>query len=78
MDILDQPSWRLLQAPLDGEGYRLVSELLAEPDTCQGCGVLGRMYQHGTHATTYRDSPIRGHQVASWSTLGGTSAAIAA
>ena len=30
MDILDLPGWRLLAAPLDGEGYRL-----AEPDTCQ-------------------------------------------
>lgn len=63
MDILDLPGWRLLEAPLDGEGYRLVAEFLAEPDTCQGCGVIGRMYRHGTHATTYRDSPIRGHQV---------------
>ena len=63
MDILDLPGWRLLEAPLDGEGYRLVAEFLAEPDTCQRCGVIGRLYRHGTHATTYRDSPIRGHQV---------------
>ena len=33
MDILDLPGWRLLEAPLDGEGYRLVAEFLAEPDT---------------------------------------------
>jgi transposase len=63
MDILDMPGGRLLEAPLDGEGYRLVAEFLSEPDACQGCGAIGRMYRHGTHATTYRDSPIRGHQV---------------
>lgn len=40
MDILDLPGWRLLEAPLDGEGYRLVAEFLAEPDTCQRCGVI--------------------------------------
>jgi hypothetical protein len=26
MDILDLPGWRLLEAPLDAEGYRLAAE----------------------------------------------------
>lgn len=53
MDILDLPGWRLLEAPLDGDGYRLVAEFLAEPDTCQRCGVIGRLYRHGTHAARW-------------------------
>lgn len=34
-----------------------------EPDTCRNCGVIGRLYRHGTCKTTFRDSPIRGSSV---------------
>lgn len=62
-DLLDLPGFRLLEAPLDADGYRMSAEFLADPDACQRCGVIGRLYRHGTHATTYRDAPIRGHKV---------------
>lgn len=62
-DILDLPGWAVLSKRLDGPVYSLESEYSIEPDACQKCGVIGRLYRHGTKETTYRDSPIRGHAV---------------
>jgi transposase len=32
-----------------------------QPAACQKCGVLDRLYKHGTKDTIYRDNPIRVH-----------------
>lgn len=62
-DILDLPGWRVLSKRLDGDEYELEAEYGPQPEACQKCGVIGRLYRHGTKPVTYRDSPIRGHTV---------------
>jgi transposase len=60
-DILDLPGWALIARHLDGHEYELEAEYTVQPTACQKCGVLDRLYRHGTKETVYRDSPIRGH-----------------
>ncbi|MDE1919000.1 MAG: transposase family protein [Sphingomonadales bacterium] len=60
-DILDLPGWTLIARHLDGHEYELEAEYTVQPTACQKCGVVGRLYRHGTKETVYRDSPIRGH-----------------
>jgi transposase len=60
-DILDLPDWTLIRRTLDGHEYELEAEYTVKPTACQKCGVLDRLYRHGTKDTIYRDSPIRGH-----------------
>jgi transposase len=60
-DILDLPGWTVLGKRLDGAEYELEAEYTVQPAACQKCGVLDRLYKHGTKLTTFRDSPIRGH-----------------
>lgn len=64
MDILDLPGWMAQgrTETVDGE-YELKAAYEGEPDACTKCGVVGRLYGHGTKLKTYRDSPIRGHAV---------------
>lgn len=62
-DILDLAGWTVLGKRLDGFEYELEAEYTVQPTACQKCGVIGRLYKHGTKPTTYRDSPIRGHAV---------------
>ena len=62
-DILDLPGWAVIGKREDVHEYEIEAEFMAEPEACNRCGVIGRLYRHGTHATTYRDSPIRGHTV---------------
>lgn len=63
MDILDLEGWVVLSKRLDGAEYELEAEYTVQPDACQKCGVIGRLYRHGTKEVNYRDSPIRGHAV---------------
>lgn len=60
-DILDLPGWTVLAKRLDGAEYELEAEYTVQPAACQKCGVLDWLYKHSTKATTFRDSPIRGH-----------------
>ena len=60
-DILDLPGWTVLAKRLEDHEYELEAEYTVKPTACQKCGVLDRLYRHGTKDTIYRDSPIRGH-----------------
>ncbi|MEY5099125.1 MAG: Burkholderia virus Bcep22, partial [Pseudomonadota bacterium] len=60
-DILDLPGWTVLAKRLEDREYELEAEYTVKPTACQKCGVLDRLYRHGTKDTIYRDSPIRGH-----------------
>ena len=60
-DILDLPGWTVLNKRLDAQEYELEAEYTVQPTACQKCGVVDRLYRHGTKDTIYRDSPIRGH-----------------
>lgn len=62
-DILDLPGWTVLGKRLEDGEYELEAEYTVQPEACQKCGVLGRLYKHGSKVVTYRDSPIRGHTV---------------
>jgi transposase len=62
-DILDMDGWTVLSTRLDGAEYELECEYLPQPTACQKCGVIGRLYRHGTKDVIYRDSPIRGRTV---------------
>ena len=55
-DILDLPGWTVLGKRLDGAEYELEAEYTVQPAACQKCGVLDRLYKHGTKATTFRTS----------------------
>jgi len=60
-DILDLPGWTVLAKRLEDHEYELEAEYTVKPTACQKCGVVDRLYRHGTKDTIYRDSPIRGH-----------------
>lgn len=62
-DILDLPGWTVLGKRLEDGEYELEAEYTVQPEACQKCGTIGRLYKHGTKTVTYRDSPIRGHTV---------------
>mgnify|MGYP000901888464 FL=1 len=47
-DILDLPGWTVLAKRLDGHEYELEAEYTVKPTVCQKCGVLDRLYRHGT------------------------------
>lgn len=62
-DILDLLGWRVTDKRLVGDEYELEVSYEQQPDACQKCGVIGRLYKHGQKPVTYRDSPIRGRPV---------------
>lgn len=62
-DILDLPGWAVSSKRLADNEYELEVTYETQPDTCQKCGVIGRLYKHGQKTVTYRDSPIRGRPV---------------
>ncbi len=60
-DILDLDGWTVLSKRRADHKYELEAEYTVQPTACQKCGVVGRLYRHGTKETSYLDSPIRGH-----------------
>lgn len=62
-DILNLPDWEAIATKQDGTEYIIEAEYAIQPKACQKCGVIGKLYKHGTKATSYRDSPIRGAPV---------------
>lgn len=62
-DILDLPGWTVLNKTLDQDGYLIEAEFTEQPNACQKCGVIDRLYLHGPKPVIYRDSPIRGNAV---------------
>lgn len=59
-DILDLPGWRVISSEQDQDTYTIEAEYEAPLEACTKCGVIGRLYRHGTKPVTYRDAPIRG------------------
>ena len=59
-DILDLPGWTVLAKRLDGTEYELEAEYTVQPDACQKCGTIGRLYKHGTKTVTYRGMMFTG------------------
>lgn len=59
-DILDLDGWTVLGKTTEKGVDILHAEYRPEPTTCQKCGVIGRLYKHGTNPVTYLDAPNRG------------------
>jgi len=62
-DILDLPDWSVISSHQDGDTYTIEAEYTKPLEACTKCGVIGRLYRHGTKPVTYRDAPIRGCHV---------------
>lgn len=62
-DILDLPGWKVLDSKQDQDTYIIEAEYETPLEACTKCGVIGRLYRHGTKPVTYRDAPIRGCHV---------------
>ena len=62
-DILDLPGWRVISSEQDQDTYTIEAEYETPLEACTKCGVIGRLYRHGTKPVTYRDAPIRGCHV---------------
>ena len=60
-DILDLADWTILDKRMEDRKYVFEAEYTIQPKACQKCGVIGRLYKHGSKQATYLDSPIRGH-----------------
>lgn len=48
---------------VEGNVKSFLVECMTTLDACPKCGVIGRMYKHGTSDVTYQDAPSYGHQV---------------
>lgn len=59
-DILDLPDWKVIDSNQVGSSYQIEAEYTKPLEACTKCGVIGRLYRHGTKPVTYRDAPIRG------------------
>lgn len=59
-DILDLPGWKVISSEQDQDTYTIEAEYETPLEACTKCGVIGRLYRHGTKPVTYRDAPIRG------------------
>lgn len=62
-DLLDLPGWRVLCSTLERGTYNISAAYEHEPSACMKCGVVGRLYRHGTKSVEYRDVHIRGNPV---------------
>lgn len=59
-DILDLPGWEVIDSRQDDGEYIITAKHTAQPEACMKCGVIGRLYRHGTRTIRHLDSPIRG------------------
>ena len=59
MDILDLPGWTVLAKRLEDREYELEAEYTVKPTACQKCGVLDRLYRHGTNSLLTKDAAVR-------------------
>lgn len=59
-DILDLPGWEVIESRQEDGEYIITAKHTAQPEACTKCGVIGRLYRHGTRTIRHLDSPIRG------------------
>lgn len=59
-DILDLPGWEVTGSRQEDGEYIITAKHLPQPAACMKCGVIGRLYRHGTRTIRHLDSPIRG------------------
>lgn len=55
--------WETLEMKIVGDARECVAQCSARLETCPKCGVVGRLYRHGTKTVEYRDAPAFGKQV---------------
>lgn len=57
------PGYQILSEHIDRDDKVFHVECVTTVDACPKCGVIGRMYRHGTSSATYQDAPSYGHRV---------------
>lgn len=62
-DILQLPGWEARHVHVQDGQYIIEADYTRQDETCQKCGVIGRLYRHGTKKVSYRDSPTHGKPV---------------
>lgn len=55
--------WETLDMKIVGDARECTAQCSTRLETCPKCGVVGRLYRHGTKAVEYRDAPAFGKQV---------------
>lgn len=59
-DILDLHGWQVMDSHQEDGEYIITAKHTPQPEVCIKCGVIGRLYRHGTRTIRHLDSPIRG------------------
>lgn len=59
-DILDLHGWEVTGSRQEDGEYIITAKHTTQPEACMKCGVIGRLYRHGTRTLRHLDSPIRG------------------
>ena len=59
-DILQLDGWTVTSIRNEPNELIIEADYTYDVLACQKCGVVGRLYKHGTKRVSYRDSPIRG------------------
>ena len=62
-DILQLPGWTVTKTRSEDRDFIIEADYSEPATACQKCGVVGKLYRHGTKAVRFRDSPIRGAPV---------------
>ena len=62
-DILQLPGWKVSGIRLDAGEYIIEARYTIQADTCVKCGIIDKLYRHGTKKLRYRDIPICGNHV---------------
>lgn len=62
-DILHLPGWKATATRIEGEELVIEADYIEPAAACTKCGVIGRLYRHGTKVLSFRDTPMHGKTV---------------
>ena len=62
-DILHLPGWKATKTRPDGDELVIEADYIEPAVACTKCGVIGRLYRHGTKVLSFRDTPMHGKTV---------------
>lgn len=62
-DILHLPGWKATATRHEGPELVIQADYIEPAAACIKCGVIGRLYRHGTKVLSFRDTPMHGKTV---------------
>lgn len=62
-DILHLPGWKASKTRIEGDELIIEADYIEPAAACTKCGVIGRLYRHGTKVLRFRDTPMHGKTV---------------